>query len=234
MRVALYARNSKPPKGWRPQVEGEEPPGSWKLQLQALRSWAKREGHDVAMEEYDVVTGGNPNRPGWNKVLAAARGHHVHLVAAVKLDRVMRSALHFHQVANELMDLGVDLVAVDQGVRVSAKDPMSKLLRGILALFAELELDLARERSGAVLEIRDDGRTYGPRSSKPAGRPREYADGHKFRIRNGRPVHDFARCPRCRGEKGGAGDQEELAPKSEGVVEPFGFATPGGASGGAP
>ncbi|MCA1812015.1 MAG: recombinase family protein [Halobacteriales archaeon] len=197
-RVALYARNSKPPKGWKPQGEGEEPPGSWKLQLHALRAWAAREGHDVAMEEYDVVTGGNPNRPGWNKVLAAARGHHIHMVAAVKLDRVMRSTLHFHQVANELLDRGVDLLAVDQGVRISAKDPMSKLLRGILALFAELELDLARERSSAVLEVRNDGRLYGPRSAKPAGRPRLYAEGPKVRIRNGRPVHDRPRCAVCK------------------------------------
>ena len=125
MGVALYARNSKAPQGWKPSQPGEEAPGSWRLQLQALHAWAAREGHEVALAEYDLVTGGNPNRPGWNKVMAAARGHHIHLVAAVKLDRVMRSTLHFHQVANELLELGVDLVAVDQGVRVSNKDPMS-------------------------------------------------------------------------------------------------------------
>ncbi len=200
MRVALYARNSKPPKGWKPSQQGEEPPGSWKLQLQALRVWAAKEGHEVTMEEYDLVTGGNPNRPGWNRVLAAARGHHVHLIAAVKLDRVMRSTLHFHQVANELLDLGVDLLAVDQGVKVSKSDPMSKLMRGVLALFAELELDLARERSLAVLEVRADGRTYGPRSERPAGRPRQYDDSHRFRLRRGRKVHDAKRCKTCAGE----------------------------------
>ena len=198
MRVALYARNSKPPRGWKPSAPSEEPPGSWKLQLTALRIWAVREGHEVTLEEHDVVTGGDPNRPGWTKLMAAARGHHVHLIAATKLDRVMRSALHFHQVADELLDLGVDLIAIDQGVRVSKGDPMSKLMRGVLALFAELELDLARERSAAVLEVREDGRLYGPRSALPAGRPREYGEGHKFRIRDGRPVHDAARCRLCK------------------------------------
>ncbi|MHB8634326.1 MAG: recombinase family protein [Thermoplasmatota archaeon] len=198
MRIALYARNSKPPRGWKAAMLGEEPPGSWKLQLQALRAWAAKEGHEVAVEAHDLATGGDPNRPGWQKVLAAARGHHVHAIVVVKLDRVMRSTSHFHQVVDELLELGVDLIAVDQGVRISKNDPMSKLLRGVVALFAELELDLARERSAAVLEVREDGRTYGPRSPLPAGRPREFGDGHKVRIRRGAPVHDKARCKACR------------------------------------
>jgi DNA invertase Pin-like site-specific DNA recombinase len=90
MRVALDARNSKPPKDWKPSTPGEETPRLRRSQLAALRAWAEREGHEVVFEVHDAASGGNPNRPAWCRVMAAARGHHVHAIAAVKLDRVAR------------------------------------------------------------------------------------------------------------------------------------------------
>jgi hypothetical protein len=105
--------------------------------------------------------------------------------------------------------LGVDLLFLDQpGASVRRGDSMSKAFRGMASVFAELELDLARERSAAVLQ-QHEGRWYGPRSDLPAGRPREFAEGHKMRRRGDRLEHDRARCAAChrdaapRGENGG-------------------------------
>ena len=200
MKAALYARNSKPPKGWRPRVAGEEPPGSWSVQLPKLRDVALRDGHEIAWEGYDVVTGSNPNRPKWKELMALVRGGHVNVVYVTKLDRVMRSLRHFLDVAEEFERRGAHLIFVDSpGASVKGKDPFAKAMRGNLAVFAELELDLARERSLDVMEVREDGRIYGPRSDKPAGRPSEYGPEHKFRNRRGRLEHDRARCPVCKG-----------------------------------
>lgn len=150
--------------------------------------------------EHDVVSGGNPNRPGWNRILQAARGRHVHAIWAVKLDRVMRSVKHFCEVADELVSLGVNLDLLDQpGASVRQGDAMAKAFRSMAAVFAELELDLARERSADVMERREDGRLYGPKSERPAGRPVEYGADHKFRMRGGRREHDRANCRACRG-----------------------------------
>ena len=205
MKAAIYARNSKPPRGWKPSRRGEEPPGSWKSQLEALRSWANREGHEVVLEEHDTATGGDPNRRGWDKILAAARGHHIQLIAVVKPDRAMRSVPHFYKVTEELLGLGIDLIFTDSGMRLSKRDAMSKAMLGFMAVMAELELDIARERSAAVMQIGKDGRMVGP-SGRAVGRPREYGPGHRYRIRLGRKTHDKARCAVCRtaGEMGGA------------------------------
>src|SRR5437773_9736262 len=128
MKVGLYARNSKPPRGWKPSTTGEAPPGSWKVQHESLRAWAKREGHEVALEEHDMRSGKDANRPAWDRIIQDARGHHVHMVAVTKVDRVMRSMIHFYDVVREFSDLGIDLVFIDQGVRISKRDPMSKFL----------------------------------------------------------------------------------------------------------
>jgi DNA invertase Pin-like site-specific DNA recombinase len=201
-RVALYARNSQPPKGWKPSFPGERPPGSWETQLEGLGTWAEREGYEIVIKEHDVASGRDANRRGWERVLQEARGHHVHAVASTKLDRVMRSAPHFHETANEFLALGVDLIFTEQGTRISKRDPLSKFLIGALALVAELELDLARERTWARLHLGEDGRYYGPRSARPLGRPRKYGEGHRLRRRGRYEVHDRLKCPACRGTKG--------------------------------
>ena len=216
-RLGLYARNSKPPKGWRPSFEGEEPPSSWSVQLDQLRAWAEREGRDVVVVEYDVhASARDPNRPAWKRLMNQVRAHRVDEVAATRLDRVMRSTPHYYATAKEFLDLGVDLIFIEQGIRLSKRDPMNKFLMGSLAVAAELELDLARERTRAVMEVREDGRTYGPRSDQPAGRPREYGEGHKFRKRGGRLIHDANRCARCRGEKEGVEAEAKTEPENGG------------------
>lgn len=232
MRVALYARNSKPPKGWRPAFPGEEPPGSWRQQLEELRAWAAREGHEVVLEAYDAkVSGKNPNRPGWRQVMQAARGHHVHEIAAVKLDRVMRSAGHFYDLVRELTELTVDLCFTAQGLRIGKANPMTKALIGFLALMADLERDWAFERQAAVMEVREDGRLYGPRSELPAGRPREFGPEHKHRRRrDGSMEHDRARCRACRGENGGVESPVSDTQETGGLGEPDGFPAPGGSA----
>jgi hypothetical protein len=183
----------------------------------------------VTLEKYDAqVSGKDPNRPGWQAVMSAVRGHHVQAVAAVKLDRVMRSAGHFHETVQDFEKATADLFFIDQGLSLGKRNPMTKAMLGFLAIMAELERDWARERQGAVMRVGEDGRTYGPRSEKPAGRPAEFGEGHKFRVRDGRREHNKARCPTCRGENGGLDASglagAEIAP----LGERFGFPTPVG------
>jgi DNA invertase Pin-like site-specific DNA recombinase len=218
VKAAIYARNSKPPKGWKAKVEGEEPPGSWKMQLPRLRRAAEADGHEVTWEGFDVVTGSNPNRPKWKELMALVRGGHVGVVYVVKLDRVMRSLRHFLDVAEDFEKRGAHLIFIDsQGASIRGKDPYAKAMRGNLAVFAELELDLARERSLDVMEVREDGRTYGPRSEKPAGAPKQFGPEHKMRNRDGKLWHDRARCRAC---KGAAEPTGSATPPDAGVLPP--------------
>lgn len=212
MRVALYARRSKPPKGWLPSFPGEHAPGSLEAQLSKLRAWAEDGGHEIMLEEADTATGRNPNRPGWRKIMGAVKGRHVDLVLLTRTSRAMRNVRHYLDVVDQFIKRGVRMEVLEQPQASvgDRDDPMSRAFRTIAAAFNQLEVDLHREQSMEVLERRSDGRLYGPRSDKPAGRPTEYGPEHKFRTRNGRQVHDKPKCPICRGgETGGPPRQEK-------------------------
>lgn len=148
MRVAIYARNSRPPKGWAPKTPGEEPPGSWRLQVAKLQELSERAGDEVHLVEHDVASGKDSNRPGQERVMAAARGHHVHKVLVTKIDRWARSLQHLDRTVQELHELGVEFHAVDQGLVIRKKgDPTSRLILQILGAVAEWEGSIISERT---------------------------------------------------------------------------------------
>jgi DNA invertase Pin-like site-specific DNA recombinase len=209
--AAAYARNSRAPKGWKPSFEGERPPGSWETQLERAQAHARAEGDTIVFVGHDRATGADPNRPEWAKVMAGVRGGTIRRVYVTKLDRVMRSLAHFLEVAAMFEARGAELVFIDNpAASVRPSDAAGKALRGMLAVFAEFELDLARERTAAVMEKREDGRLYGPRSSRPAGGQVEYGPPHRMRRRKGRMVHWKERCAVCRGGMdGGSGPTRE-------------------------
>lgn len=213
MPIALYARKSK----GQPAEQ----------QLKRLRNQAIAEGCTVVLEAQDVATGKDPNRPGWEQVMAAVKGGHVRSVWITKTDRAMRSARHYLAVVEDVLEpRGCQLRVIDQPMAsvTDHKDPLAKAFRSIGAVFAQLEVDLANERSNEGHEV-IDGRWYGP-SGTPVGRPVGFGPEHKFRNRNGRQEHDRARCRAC----GGTGGQSATVlgeAQNEGVGEPNGFPTAG-------
>jgi hypothetical protein len=227
--VAVYGRNSKPPKGWKPRFEGDEPPSSWRVQIERTRAVAEQAGDAVVLEAHDIGKGGDPNRPEWERVLNAVKAGKIRRVYCTKMDRPMRSAKHYLDVADVFVNRGAELVFIDQAqANVIREDAFSKMVRGVGAVFAEFELDLIRERTADVMTVGEDGRTYGPRSEVPAGRPVEYGAEHKFRTRpDGSREHVKDRCPVCKGVgKPGVENAEGARPENGGVGIPVGFPTP--------
>jgi DNA invertase Pin-like site-specific DNA recombinase len=160
MRVALYARTST-----------SDQDGS--SQLERLREWARGEGHEVVVERTDVASGRLVRRPGADEVLAEARGHHIQAVAVVKVDRWARSVQHLSTTVAELHELGVEFIAVDQGLRVSRdrSDPTATLILHVLGSVAEWEASIIRERTReALAALRARGVKLGrpPRKGIPA------------------------------------------------------------------
>jgi DNA invertase Pin-like site-specific DNA recombinase len=230
MKVALYARKSKPDPTWRPSFEGELPPTSVETQVKRLQAAATAAGHEVVLVEVDQASGSNPNRPGWRRIMASVDGAHVGEVWMTRSDRAMRSTKHYLDVVERFVKRSVALVFLDQPeLSVRGKGSAQAVaFRTVSAAFNQLHLDLAREASMEVLE-RDpeDGKLYGPRSELPAGRPVEYGPEHKFRKRaDGTTRHDKARCRACRGQTGGVGPTVSATPENGGVAIPGGLATP--------
>ena len=91
--------------------------------------------------------------------------------AVTKLDRLARSVLDAHQIANELAGRGVKLNI--GGSIHDPTDPMGKLLFNVLAMIAEFEGDLIRARTREGMKIaKAKGRLRG---KQPKLSPRQEA-----------------------------------------------------------
>ncbi len=159
MRVALYARVSTNEQTVAPQLD-------------ALEAYATARGLEV-VEVYtdEGISGSKDRRPALDEMMSKAKRRSFDAIAIVKLDRLARSTRHLTQLAAELVEWGVDLIVLDQGVDTST--PSGKLLFAILGAIGEFELDLIRERTRA-------GMRAAQRRGKRIGRPRAYLDRVKL------------------------------------------------------
>lgn len=115
------------------------------------------------------LTGSDRKRPGPREALAACRAGDT--FAVTKLDRLARSVLDAHQIANELAERGVKLNI--GGSIHDPTDPMGKLLFNVLAMIAEFEGDLIRARTREGMKIaKAKGRLRG---KQPKLSPRQEA-----------------------------------------------------------
>lgn len=90
-----------------------------------------------------------------------------------KLDRFGRSLVHCVSGIQELQSLGIQFIAVSQGLDTDESNPASKLLMHILAAVAQFERELIRERVSAGIRT---AKANGTRSGQPIGRPRVIVD----------------------------------------------------------
>ncbi len=119
-------------------------------------------------------TGRNTDRPGLKLALAAVREGDTLVVT--KLDRLGRSILDLHRIANELTAKGVKLSW--EGTTYNPNDPAGKLFFSMLAAFAEFESDLIRARTiEGMAEARKAGRLPGKQPKlTPLQQKRLYQD----------------------------------------------------------
>lgn len=94
-------------------------------------------------------TGRNRKRPSLARALEVARAGDEFVVT--KLDRLGRSARDLHEIVDGLVAHGVAL-NIDGRV-YDPTDPMGKMFIGFLAIMAEFESDLNRQRTRAGVEV---------------------------------------------------------------------------------
>ena len=174
MRVALYARVSTHDQ----QMLG--------LQTEAMRSYIKDRGWDIAGQVEDVGSGAK-DRPGRESLLKSARRREVDVVVVWRLDRWGRSLPDLVVTLRELTDLGVGFVSLTEALDLTT--PTGRAMEGMLAVFAEFEREILRERVRAgIAQSRKEGRPHGrPRT---ASRKADQVLRHKGRA--GEPRGDRA------------------------------------------
>ena len=159
-RTALYHRVSTVDQ--RPDLARKE-----------LRAAARRYGMQVTLEVEETGSGANNDRPGFTRVMDAARRGRIDTLLVWKLDRFGRSALDLLTHLRELDSIGVRFVAVTQGIDIRpGGDATSRLLLTMLSAVSEFERDLIVERTKLGLEkARRDGKQIGrPRVPRPPKR----------------------------------------------------------------
>lgn len=150
MRVALYARVST-------KLQDAS------MQLEELREYARRRGDLEMIGEYvDVLTGSKDSRPALNEVMTLARLRKIDAVLVWKLDRWGRSLQHLIGSIHELTQLGVAFLSFRDNFDPTTAN--GRLFLGMLAVLAEYERELIRERTIAGLaEARRRGKKLGRR-----------------------------------------------------------------------
>ena len=147
LRAALYARVS---------TNDQQ---TLAMQSRAMREYADRRGWMIALQIREVNSG-TARREAREKLLEAARRREIDLVLVWRLDRWGRSVTDLLATLQELEHLGVGFVSLTEALDLTT--PAGRALAGLLAIFAEFEREILRERTRAGLaQARLNGKRLG-------------------------------------------------------------------------
>ena len=152
MRAGLYARIS---------THDQQTLG---LQIEAMSTYIKDRGWELASQIKDVGSGAK-DRPGRESLLKAACRREVDVVVVWRLDRWGRSLPDLVVTLRELTELGIGFVSLSEALDLTT--PTGRAMTGMLAVFAEFEREILRERVRAgIAQARKEGRSHGrPRTA---------------------------------------------------------------------
>lgn len=146
-RVGLYARVSTNDQQTIP------------LQIRTLREYAVRRGWTIALQVKEVGSGAS-ERQLREKLLGAARRREIDVVLVWRLDRWGRSVTDLLSTLQELDHLGVGFVSLTESLDLTT--PAGRAMAALLAVFAEFEREILRERTRAGLaHARQNGKRLG-------------------------------------------------------------------------
>jgi putative DNA-invertase from lambdoid prophage Rac len=160
-RVAIYARVSTHDQQTLP------------MQLEAMRAHAERKGWQIALTVEEVGSGAK-TRPRREELLRAARRKEIDIIVVWRLDRWGRSLVDLIATLQELTALKVGFVSLSEALDLTT--PSGRAFAGMLAVFAEFERDILRDRVKAgITQARKEGRPHG-RPAKIVGKAQEIRD----------------------------------------------------------
>lgn len=150
MKVGLYARVSTHDQQTLP------------MQLSAMREYVERRGWKVVIEVSEIGSGAK-EREKREDLIRSARRRRIDVIVVWRLDRWGRSLVDLVTTLGDLGELEVGFVSLTEALDLTT--PAGRAMAGLLAVFAEFERDILRERVKAgIAQARAEG--------KPHGRPR--------------------------------------------------------------
>jgi len=149
LRVALYARVSTHDQQTLP------------IQIATMRKYVKQRGWSI-VEEVREVGSGSLQRPKRERLMKLARQQQTDVILVWRLDRWGRSVADLAVNLKELNELGIAFVSLTEALDLTT--PSGRAMAGLLAVFAEFEKEILRER---VLAGLAQARQKGVRLGRP-------------------------------------------------------------------
>jgi DNA invertase Pin-like site-specific DNA recombinase len=149
LRVGLYARVSTHDQQTLP------------LQIRTMREYALKSRWIIVTQIKEVGSGAS-QRELREALIAAARRREIDVVLVWRLDRWGRSVADLVSTLQELQHLGVGFVSLTEALDLTT--PAGRAMAGLLAVFAEFEREILRERVRAGLA---HARLNGKRLGRP-------------------------------------------------------------------
>jgi DNA invertase Pin-like site-specific DNA recombinase len=146
-RAGLYARVSTEDQKSLPQ------------QIRALKQYAAERGWTVTHEVEEIASGAK-TRPKRDELMEAARRREIDCVIVSRLDRWGRSLGDLVTTLDEFSELGVAFVSLTEALDLTTST--GRAMAGMIAVFAEFERELIRERVRAgIAEAKRKGTRFG-------------------------------------------------------------------------
>jgi DNA invertase Pin-like site-specific DNA recombinase len=156
------------------------------MQNRALRDYAGRRGWAITMQVKEVGSGAS-RRQMREKLMEAARRRDIDVVLVWRLDRWGRSVADLLSSLQEMEHLGVGFVSLTEALDLTT--PAGRAMAALLAVFAEFEREVLRERVRA-------GLAHARQNGKHLGRPLTaalHADQVRKLFRRGSSKSEIAR-----------------------------------------
>ena len=124
-----------------------------------MRKDVKDRGWSVSLEVKEIGSVAS-SRPKRDTIITAARKREIDVVIVWKLDRWGRSVVDLVTTLKELGDLGVGFISLTEALDLTT--PTGRAMTGLLAVFAEFERDILKERVKAgIAQAKSEGRVFG-------------------------------------------------------------------------
>lgn len=166
-KVAIYSRKSK-------ETDTGE---SIKTQIQMCKEYFLRQDKEFEFEIFqdEGFSGGNVNRPQFQRMMLLAKHGEFDIVACYKVDRIGRNIVDFMNTFSDLEKHNISLVSITEGF--DPNTPAGRMMMTMIAGFAEME------RMNIAQRVKDNMHALGKMGRWSGGTP---ATGYKsVRLQNG-------------------------------------------------
>ena len=129
------------------------------LQRDAIAAYAQQRGWSIVVMITEVGSGGR-TRPQRDQLMRAARRREIDAIVVWRLDRWGRSVVDLISTLHELQELGVGFISLQEALDLTT--PTGRAMAGLLAIFAQFEREILRERVKAgIAQARRHGKRHG-------------------------------------------------------------------------